>query len=220
VDADDPSVEDDSCRLLLDAMEWKVQFPEQVHFLLGNHDLAQLTGREITKSGGASIAAFNRWVAQQFAGRAEEVLEALGRLLMSLPLAARTPNRIWMSHSLPGPYAFSTFDLSIFSRDWRPADLLPGGSVYELVWGRAHTAAHMEMMAELLGVDIFIVGHQGQPDGFEYDFDRLIILASDHAMGCFAAFDLSRPLDFDDLIDRIRYFYQVLPSPRPEMQTE
>ena len=40
-----------SSRLLIAAARWKCQYPEQVHFLQSNHELAQLTGQEITKAG-------------------------------------------------------------------------------------------------------------------------------------------------------------------------
>jgi len=201
--------EDRSCDLLLRALEWKVQFPDQVHFLLGNHDLAQTTGREITKAGLATTAAFNDWVSQQFGPDAEELLEALPKLFVTFPLAARTTTGIFMSHSLPGPYAMDQFDATIFSRDYQPADLLRGGSVYELVWGRGHTAEQLEQLSQMLDVQFFIVGHQGQPCGFDCQFDRMIILASDHYEGCFMPLDLSKRYEFEDLVARIRYFRLV-----------
>ncbi len=206
---------DDSCQLLLSALKWKIDYPEQVHFMLGNHDLAQITNREISKAGGPSIAMFNEGVYQSFGSDADMVLEAINRLLLAFPLAARCPNRIWLSHSLPGPYALDEFDMTIFGRQWEEEDLLPGGSVYELVWGRMHTQSSMEQLCDLFDVDHFVVGHQGQSEGFECQFGHMIILASEHPNGCFMPIDLSKDYDIDDLIDRVRYFYQVtLPGER------
>lgn len=212
---DDPYAgpcEDCSCRLLLEALEWKREFPDQVHFLMGNHDLAQITGREITKSGSASIVAFDNWVRERFGSDAEGLLGALREYLSTLPLGARCPNGVWLSHSLPGPHAMDTFDASILDRDWRSDDLLPHGSVYELLWGRAHTAEQLEELADLFDADLFVVGHQAQPEGFDCQFNRMIILASDHSQGCFMPIDLAKRYSFEDLAARIRYFHQ-LPVP-------
>jgi hypothetical protein len=214
-DAFSPSCEDRSCQLLLEALEWKQAFPDQVHFVLGNHDLAQITGREITKSGAASIAAFNDWVRQTFGRLGDRFLDDLSLLLSTFALAARCPNRLWLSHSLPGPYATDTFDAAIFNREWQPLDLLPGGSIYDLVWGRGHTREQLDRLADVLDSDFFIVGHQGQPTGFDCQFDRMIILSSDHSQGCFMPIDLAKRYHFDDLTARIRYFHQI-PAPQEE----
>lgn len=201
--------EDRSCELLLEALRWKVRFPEQVHFLLGNHDIAQVTGREISKAGAASIAAFNEWVRRCFRTAADVFLEALHELLLTFPLAARCPTGVWLSHSLPGPYAMEMFDVGIFERPYDDVDLRPGGSVYEFLWGRGHTHQQLDDLAKLLGAELFVVGHQCQGGGYAREDDRMIILSSDHAEGCFLPIDLSKSYTIDDLVARIRFFYQV-----------
>ena len=55
-----------SIRLPILAAEWKCEFPEQVHFLQSNHELAQLTGHEITKGGRCVLADFARGVVEEF----------------------------------------------------------------------------------------------------------------------------------------------------------
>ena len=47
----DASGAEDSWRTLYDAALLKCDFPNQVHFLLANHDLAQIHGEGIMKSG-------------------------------------------------------------------------------------------------------------------------------------------------------------------------
>ncbi len=203
------SEEDDSFLLLVQAAQWKIQFPEQVHFLLGNHDLAQITSREITKNGYASIANFNKWIHKTFGTKAEELIDTLGNFLLTLPLAARTNNRIWMSHSLPSEHKSENLDLTIFERAWQRDDLIPGGSVYEFVWGRDHSPSHLDKLAELLDTDYFIVGHQSQPTGCSTVGNREIILASDHYQGCFMPIDLSATYTFDTLTKRIKSFMDL-----------
>jgi len=200
-------IEDASCLLLIQAAQWKVAFPDQVHFLLGNHDLAQITSREITKGGAASIANFNQWIINRFGQTdANAILEAIREFLLSLPLAARCENRIWMSHSLPSPTAMGNFDFSIFDRQWQVRDMLPRGSVYEFVWGRNHLPEQLKELGEILKVDHFILGHQSQEQGFDTLGESLVILASDHSQGCFLPIDLSRRFSFQDLVSRVKFF--------------
>ncbi|MFA5863112.1 MAG: metallophosphoesterase [Phycisphaerae bacterium] len=209
-DASRVKAQDASCLLLVKAAQWKIDYPDQVHFLLGNHDLAQITNREITKGGAASIANFNQWVVIRFGEKAGgEIIEAIREFLLTLSLAAKCPNRIWMSHSLPTPGAMDNFDFSIFDRQWQLGDMTPRGSVYETVWGRSHSSEQLEELADLLNVDFFIVGHQNQDQGYQTQGDRLIILASDHSRGCLLPIDLSRRYSFNELLARIRFFYDI-----------
>lgn len=201
--------EDDSCTLLLEAARWKTRFPDQVHVLLGNHDIAQITGREISKGGGASVTGFCGWVSQQFADHGDRVLEAVCGFLSSCALGIRTPNRIFLSHSLPGPEDMDRFEVGVFSRAMGTEDLLPGGQAYMLTWGRGHTAEQLEQLAQMLDVDFFTIGHQPQDSGFGCYHDRLIILASDHPQGCFLPIDLSKQYTFKQLADRIRKFSEI-----------
>jgi hypothetical protein len=199
--------EDCSCMLLIEAAKWKIEFPDQVHFLLGNHDLAQITAREISKGGTASIANFNKWIFSQFGAEAgAKIIEKISEFLISFPLATKCANRLWFSHSLPSPLAMDDFDFSIFDRDWRAEDMIPRGSVYETVWGRSHYPDQLKELADILNVDFFVLGHQGQEEGYAAFNDRLIILASDHGQGCFLPIDLSKRYPFHDLVSRIKFF--------------
>lgn len=202
---------DHSHEVLLAAAEYKCEFPEQVHFLQSNHELAQLTGYQIAKNGRLVIEDFNTSVLKAYgAPHGKEVLDALNEFIASFPLAVVTENRVWMSHSLPSVQDMPDFDKAVFDRDLSVADLRDNKSVFALVWGRRHTAEQLDQLAELLDVDVFISGHQPQEMGYAVEFDRLIILASDHNHGTFLPFDLSRPQTTNDLIKNIRKFVAVV----------
>ena len=81
---------------------------------------------------------------------------------------------------------------------------LLAGTAYALVWGRYQTEPLLERLAQELGVDLFICGHQPQEEGFTIVYDRMIILASDHNHGVFLPFDLRRELTLPDLKRLIR----------------
>jgi hypothetical protein len=200
-----PTDVDHSHEVLLQGAAYKCEYPEQVHFLQSNHELAQLTGYPIAKNGRAVVEAFDQAVEIAYgASRAAAVLAAIDEFIASFPLAATTPNGVWLSHSLPGVHDMDEFDPEVFKRSLSVEDLHENRTVFHLVWGRRYNQAHIERLRELLGADVFIIGHQPQEMGYDLQFDRLIILASDHNHGSFLPFDLAKRHTAKDLIRNIR----------------
>src|SRR3954471_4165085 len=87
-----------SWRILYEAAELKCEHPEQVHFLLANHDLAQIHGEGIMKAGLSVCEAFTKGVKRAFEGQHNVVTVAISEFLLSLPLAVRTHNGIFCCH--------------------------------------------------------------------------------------------------------------------------
>lgn len=195
---------DRSYEVLLEAAAWKCAFPEQVHFLQSNHELAQLTSHEITKAGRVVTMDFEQSVREAFGAGGEDVLGAINAYIQSLPLAGRTANRVFVSHSLPSPRAISTFDTSVFARVPTTEDLSDQGSAHALVWGRYHTESALDVLCDMLDVDFFVCGHQPQETGYEVVHDRMVILASDHNHGVFLPIDLGKPVTTEFLTRHIR----------------
>ncbi len=200
---------DTSNQLLLEAARWKCEFPDQVHFLLSNHDLAQVNRHEITKNGRVVTRAFEEGVQDAYGTDADTVLRAICTLIRSLPLAGRTANRVLLSHSLPGPRDLPSFDPSVLLRVPNEADLASRGSAHSLVWGRYHTESVLTALRELLDVDFFICGHQPQEMGYDVLYDRMLILASEHNHGVFLPLDLKKPVTLETLTKHIRPFAGV-----------
>src|SRR5687768_784843 len=101
---------------LFRAAELKCDFPEQVHFLLANHDLAQIHGEGIMKAGLSVCEAFSAGVKQVFNNASDKVEIAMKEFLLSLPLGISAPNGIFCCHSLPTDSQVEKFDFNIFHR--------------------------------------------------------------------------------------------------------
>jgi len=200
---------DTSHQLLLDAVRWKREFPEQVHFLLSNHELAQVTHHEISKNGRIVTVAFEDSVRDAYAPAGDSIVEAINQLIRSYPLAGRTPNRVFVSHSLPGARELPSFDPTVLGRTPTADDLDDGGSAHALVWGRYQTEAALHTLRELLDVDFFVCGHQPQEMGYDVVHDQMLILASDHNHGVFLTIDLGKPVSLDTLTRNIRPFAAI-----------
>jgi len=181
-----------SYQLLLDAIRFKLDYPDQVHFVMGNHDTACICSSEVMKNGKEMNRAMSVALDRQFQHASAEVKLALRQFLFSQPLAVRCGNRVWVSHSLPGDRLAETFDTGIFDRELQISDCQRPGGAYTLTWGRRHSQATLDEMARRLDVDVFVVGHQAQPQGWCQAGTNLIILASDHNHGSLLQIDLAK----------------------------
>ena len=184
--------EDNSLDLVLDAIAWSMEFPGRVHFILSNHDWAQIFGMPILKDGYDLTERFNRALAVNFGGRAAEVARAFRQFVLSLPLACITINGILVSHSLPGPADMAHFDASILTRPLVPGDYARMASVYRMIWGRHQSAAVVQELSRVWFSDIFICGHQPREEGFGEIAERIFLIDSSHNHGAVVAIDLAR----------------------------
>lgn len=179
----------------------KCQYPRQVHFLLGNHELAQATGQRIAKGDVDYNALFREGVGTAYGARALEVYNAYLQLFAAVPLAVRTPNRVFLSHSLPGASRLQRFDLAALERDEPlPEDVKLGGPVHSLVWGRDTRPETVAAFLARVDADLLITGHIPCERGFEAPNDRQLILDAAGAPACYCLFPTDRPLTHADLL--------------------
>lgn len=188
---------DFSYRALVKVADLKARYPEYVHVLLGNHELAQIAGAGIVKDGVRVVEAFNKGVDYIFGGEAERIHEAIAEFVRSMPLALRvvTPKGdILCSHSLPQAAIMNRFDPGILFREIEEADYQPRtGSAYMMVWGRGYDAEGLEDLVERWGVNLFILGHEKVEHGAMLVPPNAVVLNSDHARGVYLPIDLEHP---------------------------
>jgi len=187
-----------SARTLMRVASLQLAFPDQVHVILGNHELAQLTRRPIVKHGVNMVEAFDDGIEAMYDSRAEDVRWAMDRYFESLPLGVRCPNGILCTHSLPGPSQRDAFDPTILDRATTQEDRVKGGSAYLLVWGRKHTEAWIDELAETLNASLFVLGHQPAPQGVAVQTRRSLLVASDHESGVGVGLDMTCDYDCAD----------------------
>lgn len=166
----------------------KCQFPDRVHLLLGNHELAQWTGQWIAKGETDLNEQFRAGVAAAYGGRAEAIYAAYLDLFAAVPLALRTANRVFLSHSLPSARRLEAFDPArLRDEHVTEADRLPGGFVHALVWGRDTRTETVEIFLRHVDAELLITGHIPSEKGFAVPNARQLIL---DAMGAPAGYCL------------------------------
>ena len=192
-----------SYKLLFDVVRYKLDFPDRVHIIMGNHDTAFINESKVMKNGKEMTRSISLALEREFQEAVTDIKLATRNFLFSQPIAVRCENRIWASHSLPSDHFADKFDRQILDRQLEIDDTVKPGSVYLLTWGRKHSQSLLDKMAKLLDVDIFILGHQPQQQGWSQAGENLIIIASDHNHGCLLPIDLAKSYTIAELIDSI-----------------
>ncbi len=206
----DPNGAEGSWQTLFRAAELKCDFPQQVHFLLANHDLAQIHGEGIMKSGLSVCEAFTAGLKRDFGAVYQRVNVTITEFLLSFPLAIRAPAGIFFCHSLPTDAQINKFDFSVFDRPLAAADYKRRtGAVYQLIWGRGVSPAGVDQFLDHVGAEIAVTGHQPQDSGFLANGPRHLIIASDHNHGVFLPLELAEKYTVEEMIARLRKFVAI-----------
>jgi hypothetical protein len=183
----------------------KCEYPQRVHYLLGNHELSQWTNRHVEKNNEELTNLFRAGVETAYRDRADAVYAAYLGLFAALPVALRTPNRVFVSHSLPSARRLDGFNLSDLEKEsFEPSDLALGGSVHALVWGRDTSAANAASFLQKVDADLLISGHIPCDRGFFAPNDRQLVLDALGATACYCLFPTGRALTHPELLDFVR----------------
>jgi Calcineurin-like phosphoesterase len=182
----------------------KCQFPARVHYLPGNHELAQYSNQLICKCEEDLNAEFRRGVDHAYKEHAPALYDAYVQLMMAAPLVVRTPNRVYLSHSLPMPSRLDSFDPAVLERDeFRREDITLGGTVYSLVWGKPAADEHVRAFLTKVDADWLINGHIPLDTGYEVSNSRQIILDAKGTPACYCLFPCDRPVSQKELVSMI-----------------
>lgn len=179
----------------------KCQYPERVHVILGNHELSELTGRVIGKDNETLNAKFARGIQTAYGEHAGAVFEAYKQLFAALPLAVRTPNRVYICHTIPDERDLDNLDLELLAADVWPAEAMQRrGTIYALTWGRDTDPETADRFAKLIDADFFITGHQPCDQGFEQANHRQIIIDGTDPYPAYCLFPCEGPVSIESLL--------------------
>lgn len=189
--------------ILEDVARLKVRFPDRVHFLLGNHELAELTDYPIQKNRQMLNVLFRMGLEQMYGPESERVREALLAFLRTSPLAVRIAGGVFVCHSIPEGLDERPFDQSIFSRPLDPLEFYERGDIFHLVWGRDHRAENAQVFAELMQARVLIHGHEPCPDGFAVPNPYQVILDCCGDKACYVILPTDRQWSQAEVVERI-----------------
>jgi hypothetical protein len=184
----------------------KGQFPRQVHFIPGNHEMAQWTNRPVLKADENLNVLFQSGVMEAYGGQyGPQIYATYLELFQALPVVIRTPNRVLVSHSQPTAQVMSLFDPTLLEKDVHaPADLQPGGVVHSMLWGRDTSAPTTSEFLRKMNADLLVSGHIASDAGFLVPNDRQIILDCAECPAGYLLFPTTQPLTQRELLNHLR----------------
>jgi hypothetical protein len=179
----------------------KCQFPDRVHLILGNHELSELTGRVIGKDGVTLNGLFRQGITTAYGAHSGAIYDAYRALFAALPLAVRTPNRVFLCHTIPDPIHLDSLDLALLDADtWPPESMERGGTIYALTWGRNTEPETIDRFAAMVDADWFITGHQPCDEGFRQANHRQIIIDGRAIDPTYCLFPAREPMTIERLV--------------------
>lgn len=181
------------------------KYPHRAHYLIGNHELSELTGRSISKGGFSLDAIFRAGIEADYPGHSEGFLAAYRLLFSALPLAVRLPNRVFVCHTVPDAHDLDHFDPGIYaSTTWSDEQMKRGGTVYALTWGRATDEPTAARFLELVDADLAVCGHHPCEEGFLVPNRRMLILDGTEPAPAYALIPAAQPLSMDQLAANVK----------------
>jgi hypothetical protein len=201
-----PSYPNGGCmshRMLERIAELKTEYPERVHFLISNHELAELTDYPIIKANRLLNLVFRLGIQEVHGDEADRVRTAYGAFIRSLPLGVRLPGGIFICHSLPEGVASNGFDKDLLEREYEPSDLVPHSDLFAMVWGRDHRPENARAFASIVGAKILIHGHEPCPNGFAVPNGVQVILDCCGDEACYALLRTKPPPSHDEVVQCI-----------------
>jgi hypothetical protein len=191
--------------LLEDIALLKVKHPAQVHFILGNHELAEMTDYPIQKNKAMLNLLFRLGLQQMYGPATDDIRWAFIPFLQTCPLAVRLPHGEFISHSIPEFCDAREFDTSVFEREIAYDEYFERSGVFQLVWGRDYRPENARAFAELIGARVFINGHEPCHEGFAAPNDFQILLDCCGDKASYLMLPVSHALGHAEMMERVRH---------------
>ncbi len=175
------------------------------HVLLGNHEWAHITGLSIFKDARNQKLDFEKNLQKKYGRKWEVKLEEYKEFFRKLPLAVRTSNDVFISHTGPSEEIRNLEEVNIIANPgYRGNSRLSG-----LLWTRPDNTTEKVLNRFLRNVScrFSIVGHT-IVDGFETLYDKQLIVSSSYSLGrnAYVALNLEKELNtIEDLTGMIKY---------------
>lgn len=190
--------------MLEDVARLKVDYPQQVHFLMSNHEMAELTDYPIVKDNKMLNLLFRFGMQEMYGAATDNIREAFVPFLRTLPLAVRVDHGIWISHTIPEQVDRRGFDVRLLDEEVTLEQLQDGTPIFEFVWGRDFRQENANAFADTVQAEVIINGHEPCSEGFATPNSRQIILDSHGELGSYINLPVGETLTQQDIVNRVK----------------
>ena len=148
---------------------------------------------------------FRQGIETSYGTHAGEIYGAYQALFAALPLAVRTPNRVFLCHTIPDPFAIDRLDLGVFEADeWsEECDAARRDRLCDDV-GRNTDPEIVDRFAAMVDADLFVTGHQPCDEGFRQANHRQLIIDGTDPYPTYCLFPARDPITIETLLAGVR----------------
>lgn len=195
----------DSSIEILDSIKDNFENSNNFHVLLGNHEWAHITGIPVYKGDSDQRKDFEKQLRKKYWTKWEDKLEEYKNFFMGLPIAVKTKNKIFISHSGPSNDINNIEEV----RNITNSGYSGNTRLYDLLWNRPEKFTERELNSFLKSVKckLSIVGHT-PVNGFKTVYNKQLIVSSSFSLGnkAYIELDLEKKInDINDFIKMVRY---------------
>jgi hypothetical protein len=193
--------------MLEDMARLTCEFPGRFHFLLSNHELAELGDFPICKSRKMLNLLFRTGIGEMYGEDGERVRDAYMEFIASCSIAVRVAGGIFISHSLPEKCDREGFDPAVLTRPLTPADWKSGSGLFRMLWGRDFRSANAEAFAKAVGAELLVHGHEPCSCGYSVPNTRQVILDGCGPTACYLLVPIGQKLTQQQLVGHVHRLY-------------
>ena len=168
-------LENDNSLEILDQVRLDCRKFENFHLLLGNHEWATITHHSLYKGGVNQSLNFEELIKDKYGEDWKLKLGEYTNFFKELPVAVKTDNKVFISHSGP-PKSVKSIDeiMNITEKGYTDNPLL-----FELLWNRYgdYSKKDVDNFLKLVGCNAMIVGHT-PVNGYKLIRNQLIVSSS------------------------------------------
>jgi len=190
--------------MLEDVAKLKAKYPDRVHFILSNHEWAELTDYPILKAKRMLNLMFRLGLQESYGAAAEKIREAYLPFIGSCPLAVRLPGDVFVCHSAPEQVDRKAYDATIFDRPIEAEDLAEHSDLFWMLWGRDYRPENARAFAKAVKAKVLIHGHDPCPEGFNVPNDMQLILDCCSDKACYTILPTDRSLTHAEIVNRVQ----------------
>jgi hypothetical protein len=190
--------------MLEDVARLKGNFPDRVHFLLSNHEAAEVIDYPILKAKKMLNLLFRMGLQEVYGPACEKVRQAAVEFIQSCPVAIHLPGDVWLTHSAPERCQLEGFDRGVLERPLDYEDFQEQSDLFRMLWGRDHRAENAKAFADALGAKVLIHGHEPCCEGFAVPNPLQVIIDSCHDKGRYVIVPLDRGYTQQEIVAKIQ----------------
>lgn len=178
---------------------------ENFHVLLGNHEWSHVSGEDVYKNNINQKKSFDSLVQMRFFNDWEDKLNFYIDFFRKLPLAVKTKNGVFVSHSAPVKNIDSINEIINLKYDGYG---IYNRRMYELLWNRYpadYNEYEIDVFLSKVGCKFSVVGHT-PVDGYSV-VGKQVVLSSSFGLGrkFYMELDLAKEIQgISDLVEMLR----------------